>query len=80
MFMYVDETHRIYIYGFLTFYNHLKQSSNDTFPTAMHIAVAQQIDSCLLPGLQLLHQALQQKAESFKDIVKIGRTHLQVGL
>ena len=54
------------------------QSSNDTFPTAMHIAVAMEINERLLPGLQLLHDALEAKVEKFKDIVKIGRTHTQV--
>ena len=53
------------------------QSSNDTFPTAMHIAVALEINSCLLPGLQTLHDELDRKAKEFKDIIKIGRTHLQ---
>ncbi len=54
------------------------QSSNDTFPTAMHIAVAQEINKHLLPGLHFLHDSLEDKAEQFKDIVKIGRTHTQV--
>lgn len=54
------------------------QSSNDTFPTAMHIAVAQEISKTLLPSLQRLHDALQQKSEEFADIIKIGRTHTQV--
>ncbi|KAK4880323.1 hypothetical protein RN001_008469 [Aquatica leii] len=53
------------------------QSSNDTFPTAMHIAVAVEINSELLPCLQKLHDALHCKAEEFKDIIKIGRTHTQ---
>ncbi|XP_031345808.1 fumarate hydratase, mitochondrial-like isoform X2 [Photinus pyralis] len=53
------------------------QSSNDTFPTAMHIAVAREIHCTLLPNLQLLHDALQQKSEEFRDIIKIGRTHTQ---
>lgn len=53
------------------------QSSNDTFPTAMHIAVAMEIRDRLFPGLEALHTALKQKAEEFKDIVKIGRTHTQ---
>ncbi|KAL4237801.1 hypothetical protein ACF0H5_002513 [Mactra antiquata] len=53
------------------------QSSNDTFPTAMHIAVAMEINERLLPGLQLLHDALKQKSEEFSEIVKIGRTHTQ---
>ena len=56
------------------------QSSNDTFPTAMHIAVAREIDSCLIPGLSALRKALAVKLEQFKDIVKIGRTHLMVSL
>lgn len=51
------------------------QSSNDTFPTAMHIAVAEQIHHRLLPALEKLQKALEQKQEEFKDIVKIGRTH-----
>ncbi len=53
------------------------QSSNDTFPTAMHIAAAEEINHRLLPALQVLHNALNDKAEAFKDIIKIGRTHLQ---
>lgn len=53
------------------------QSSNDSFPTAMHIAVAREINNRLLPALRHLHTALNKKAEDFKDIVKIGRTHLQ---
>lgn len=53
------------------------QSSNDTFPTAMHIAAAQMTTEVLLPGLRKLHVSLAQKAEEFKDIVKIGRTHTQ---
>ncbi len=53
------------------------QSSNDTFPTAMHIAAVEQITHELLPSLQDLHAALHAKSESFADIVKIGRTHLQ---
>ncbi|XP_053373981.1 fumarate hydratase, mitochondrial-like [Mercenaria mercenaria] len=55
----------------------MSQSSNDTFPTAMHIAVAMEIHERLLPGLQMLHDALKVKSEEFKDIVKIGRTHTQ---
>ncbi|KAK4880351.1 hypothetical protein RN001_008497 [Aquatica leii] len=55
----------------------LGQSSNDTFPTAMHIAVAQEINNKLLPGLQLLCEALKCKAEEFKSIIKVGRTHMQ---
>ena len=53
------------------------QSSNDTFPTAMHIAAAEEIVHMLLPSLQQLHNALNNKAQSFKDIIKIGRTHMQ---
>ena len=53
------------------------QSSNDTFPTAMHIAIAMQARDVLLPGLTKLHDALAAKAEEFKDIIKIGRTHTQ---
>jgi len=53
------------------------QSSNDSFPTAMHIATVMQITDFLIPALQHFHAALQKKAEDFKDIVKIGRTHLQ---
>jgi fumarate hydratase class II len=53
------------------------QSSNDSFPTAMHIATVQEIDGCLLPALRDLHGALAGKAHSFASIVKIGRTHLQ---
>ena len=53
------------------------QSSNDTFPTAMHIAAAEEIVHMLVPSLQQLHNALNDKAESFKNIIKIGRTHTQ---
>src|ERR671917_1976433 len=53
------------------------QSSNDSFPTAMHIAAARQINERLLPALRHLHRALDDKARAFADIVKIGRTHLQ---
>jgi fumarate hydratase, class II len=53
------------------------QSSNDTFPTAMHIAAAEQAVRALLPALDHLHAALARKAELFADVVKIGRTHLQ---
>lgn len=52
------------------------QSSNDTFPTAMHIAVAERIHSRLIPMLSKLHKALEEKSAEFKPIVKIGRTHL----
>ncbi len=53
------------------------QSSNDTFPTAMHIAAAGETIEQLIPALQHLHGALDEKAQAFADIVKIGRTHLQ---
>ncbi len=52
------------------------QSSNDTFPTAMHIAAVEQINKRLLPALKALSAALKDKASRFKEIVKIGRTHL----
>jgi fumarate hydratase class II len=55
----------------------LGQSSNDTFPTAMHIAAAEEIARHLNPALSRLYQALMGKAEAFQDILKIGRTHLQ---
>ena len=51
------------------------QSSNDTFPTAMHIATAMTAQDVTLPGLRGLHQALQAKTEEFDGIIKIGRTH-----
>ena len=53
------------------------QSSNDTFPTAMHVGIAMQARDVLLPGLRKLHAALEAKSEEFKDIIKIGRTHTQ---
>ena len=53
------------------------QSSNDAFPTAMHIAAAREIVDRLLPTLRHLHGALDAKAKAFADIVKIGRTHTQ---
>jgi len=53
------------------------QSSNDTFPTAMHIATAMSVRDVLLPGLEKLLAGLEAKAEEFKDIIKIGRTHTQ---
>ena len=54
----------------------LSQSSNDTFPTAMHIAAAEQMNA-LIPEVQRLHNAIDAKAREFADVVKIGRTHLQ---
>lgn len=53
------------------------QSSNDSFPTAMHIAVAKMITETTLPGLEMLHGSLKNKSEQYVDIVKIGRTHCQ---
>jgi fumarate hydratase class II len=53
------------------------QSSNDTFPTAMHIAAVEQIEGRLLPAVERLRDTLRAKAREFGDIVKIGRTHLQ---
>ncbi|SLN17179.1 Fumarate hydratase class II [Roseovarius albus] len=53
------------------------QSSNDTFPTAMHIATAMSVRDVLLPGLEKLAAGLEQKSDEFKDIIKIGRTHTQ---
>jgi len=55
----------------------LGQSSNDCFPTAMHIAAVRQIKQGLEPALRALHQALLAKSEAFAAIVKLGRTHLQ---
>jgi len=55
----------------------MSQSSNDTFPTAMHIACAEQISTDLLPALEHLHAALKAKANDWKKIIKIGRTHTQ---
>jgi fumarate hydratase, class II len=54
----------------------MSQSSNDTFPTAMHIAAAEQMNR-LVPAIQTVHDAIDAKAKEFKDVVKIGRTHLQ---
>ncbi|MBI2707316.1 MAG: class II fumarate hydratase [Proteobacteria bacterium] len=55
----------------------LSQSSNDTFPTIMHISTALEIHKNLLPALESLQKALQDKEKAFKSIIKIGRTHLQ---
>lgn len=51
------------------------QSSNDTFPTAIHISVALELNNNLKPAIKILHDALKAKSEEFKDIIKIGRTH-----
>lgn len=53
------------------------QSSNDTFPTALHIAAVDSVENYLMPRLQLLQATLKEKSIAFKDIIKIGRTHLQ---
>lgn len=53
------------------------QSSNDTFPSAMHIAAALEINRVLIPGLTQLYKALDEKSNAWKDIIKIGRTHTQ---
>jgi fumarate hydratase, class II len=55
----------------------MSQSSNDTYPTAMHIACAEEIDHRLLPALQYLRNALNDKAHAWARIIKIGRTHTQ---
>ena len=55
----------------------MSQSSNDSFPAAMHIAAAQAIHERLLPSVRQLRDALHAKADEWKDLVKIGRTHLQ---
>ncbi len=55
----------------------MSQSSNDTFPAAMHIAAAGQVERTLLPAVQKLRDALDRKAKEFAGVVKIGRTHLQ---
>src|SRR6476661_7395954 len=55
----------------------MSQSSNDTYPTAMHIAAAEEIHHRLLPGLRHLHRALDAKAKAWAHIIKIGRTHTQ---
>ena len=55
----------------------MSQSSNNSFPTAMHIAAAMRIDADLIPALSELHRALRKKEKTFAHIVKIGRTHTQ---
>ncbi len=54
----------------------MSQSSNDVFPTAMHIAAAIELENSLLPAIQQLRDALNEKTREFRDIIKIGRTHL----
>src|SRR4030095_15074448 len=53
------------------------QSSNDVFPTAMHVAAVEALREHVLPRFSALRDALAEKAAAFKDVVKIGRTHLQ---
>jgi fumarate hydratase class II len=53
------------------------QSSNDTFPTAMHIAVVEELQRTFFPAVRALRDTLAQKAEAYQDVVKVGRTHLQ---
>lgn len=55
----------------------MSQSSNDTFPTAMHIAAAEMITHQLIPNLTVLRDTLEKKSKEFSEIIKIGRTHLQ---
>jgi fumarate hydratase class II len=55
----------------------MSQSSNDTFPTAMHIACAEQVAHDLIPALEHLHAALKEKSKAWAKIIKIGRTHTQ---
>jgi fumarate hydratase, class II len=55
----------------------MSQSSNDSFPSAMHIAAAVNVKQRLIPAVQHLHDAIHAKAEEWKDVVKIGRTHMQ---
>src|ERR1700682_3688010 len=55
----------------------MSQSSNDTFPAAMHIAAAERVKNALIPAIKSVHDAIEAKAKEFKDLVKIGRTHLQ---
>src|SRR6185437_7226903 len=54
----------------------MSQSSNDTFPTAMHIAVATELTARLVPAVRVLRDALDAKAKAYADVTKIGRTHL----
>lgn len=55
----------------------MSQSSNDTFPTAMHIACASELNHRLIPTLKRLQEALEEKSKSFENLTKIGRTHMQ---
>ena len=53
----------------------MSQSSNDSFPTAMHVAAVLETKNKLMPQVKDLHKELKKKQETFKDIIKIGRTH-----
>ena len=55
----------------------MSQSSNDTFPAAMYIAAAMGVKQRLMPAVQALRDSIAAKAEEWKDIIKIGRTHMQ---
>ena len=55
----------------------MSQSSNDTFPAAMHIAAAERVKNALIPAIKTVRDAIAAKAKEFHDVVKIGRTHLQ---
>src|SRR5499425_3322778 len=55
----------------------MSQSSNDTFPAAMHIAAAERVSNALIPAITTVRDAIAAKANEFRDVVKIGRTHLQ---
>ena len=55
----------------------MSQSSNDTFPAAMHIAAAERVKNALIPAVKQVRDAIAAKAQQFQDVVKIGRTHLQ---
>jgi len=55
----------------------MSQSSNDTFPAAMHIAAGERVKNALIPAVRTVRDAIAAKAEQFRDVVKIGRTHLQ---
>ena len=53
------------------------QSTNDTFPTVMHVATLEQTEGLLLPAVEVLRRTFAAKAEEFRDVVMVGRTHLQ---
>src|SRR5690625_6547439 len=53
------------------------QSSNDTYPTALHVAAVLKLEDEVLPAVKVLKESIAVKVEAFKDVVKIGRTHLQ---